>query len=347
MSQLEIVGRSSSHFTRTARFFAIELGVPHSFRPVFDLTTLDAGAYADNPALKIPALVSDEGPLFGTENICRELVRRAGPGGPVVLRGDVADRLVANAEELTSQAMLTGVSIILAKMDGDRPLPAKLVESLGNSLGWLDQHVDRALTLLPAERRFSFLEVTLFCLVTHHPFLDVIDVRRHARLAAHCEHFGQREGSRQTPYRFYAPSKNAPMTWVKVPPEHHPLFVAALPKDRRVETRAMFGGIAASVNGHIFAGLFGRSTMIWLEETERAEALALEGAAPFDPMGDGRARSDKIMLPEAMMDDAPELRAWVARAFAGASKLPPKQAKKKAAAKPKAKATKATSRRAR
>ncbi len=32
MSQLEIVGRSSSHFTRTARFFAIELGVLHSFR---------------------------------------------------------------------------------------------------------------------------------------------------------------------------------------------------------------------------------------------------------------------------------------------------------------------------
>ncbi len=100
------------------------------------------------------------------------------------------------------------------------------------------------------------------------------------------------------------------------------------------------------MNGHIFAGLFGRSTMIWPEETERAEALALEGATLFDPMGDGRARSDKVMLPEAMMDDAPELRALrVARAFAGASKLPPKPAKKKAAAKPKA--TKATSRRAR
>ena len=122
------------------------------------------------------------------------------------------------------------------------------------------------------------------------------------------------------------------MAWVKVPPEHHPLFLAALPKDRRVETRAMFGGIAASVNGHIFAGLFGRSVMLWLDEAERAEALALEGAGPFDPMGDGR-RSDKIMLPEAMMDDAPELRAWVARAFAGASKLPPKEAKKKPAAK--------------
>ncbi len=117
------------------------------------------------------------------------------------------------------------------------------------------------------------------------------------------------------------------MAWVKVPPEHHPLFHAALPKDRRVQTMNMFGGVAAKVNGHIFAGLFGRSVMLLLPERERAEALALEGAAPFDPMGDGRARSDKIMLPEAMMDDADELRAWIARAFAAAARLPPKAPK--------------------
>jgi hypothetical protein len=120
------------------------------------------------------------------------------------------------------------------------------------------------------------------------------------------------------------------MAWVKVPPEHHPLFVAALPKDARVETMKMFGGVAAKVNGHIFAGLFGRSTMIWLPEPERARALALPGAAPFDPMGDGRARSDKVMLPEKMMRDPKALAGWVARAFEGAAKLPPKPAKKPA-----------------
>ena len=46
------------------------------------------------------------------------------------------------------------------------------------------------------------------------------------------------------------------------PPEHHPLFVAALPKDPRVETMKMFGGLAAKVNGHIFAGLFGQGLRI-------------------------------------------------------------------------------------
>jgi TfoX/Sxy family transcriptional regulator of competence genes len=118
------------------------------------------------------------------------------------------------------------------------------------------------------------------------------------------------------------------MAWVKVPAEHHPLFYAALPNDRRVETMKMFGGVAAKVNGNIFAGLFGRSTMLWLSEAERAEALALEGAAPFDPMGNGRA-SDKVMLPEAMMDDAEELRRWIGRAFKFAASQPAKAQKSK------------------
>ena len=126
------------------------------------------------------------------------------------------------------------------------------------------------------------------------------------------------------------------MAWVKVPAENHPLFRAALPRDPRVETMAMFGGVAAKVNGHVFAGLFGRSTMVWLPEGERAEALALEGASMFDPMGDGRARSEKVMLPEAMMDEEDDLRLWLARAFEAAALLPPKKAKAKAASKKKA-----------
>src|SRR5438270_7265657 len=106
------------------------------------------------------------------------------------------------------------------------------------------------------------------------------------------------------------------MAWIKVPPEHHPIFRDALPQDPRVETMQMFGGVAAKVNGHIFAGLFGRSVMLALDAKDREAALALEGATLFDPMGDGRARSDKVMLPEAMMEDDAELRAWIGRAFA-------------------------------
>jgi len=136
------------------------------------------------------------------------------------------------------------------------------------------------------------------------------------------------------------------MAWVKVPPENHPVFRAALPKDARVETVEMFGGVAAKVNGNMFAGLFGRSIMIWLPEAERAEALALEGAAHFDPMGDGRARSDKVMLPESLMRQPAQLRRWLGRAFKGAAELPPKASKPARATKTKKKASAAAKRRA-
>src|SRR5450432_2842067 len=138
------------------------------------------------------------------------------------------------------------------------------------------------------------------------------------------------------------------MAWVKVPAEHLPIFHAALPKDPRVETLKMFGGVAAKVNGNVFAGLFGRSTMIWLPEPERARALALKGASPFDPMGNGQARSDKIMLPESMMNKPVELRRWLTRAFEGAAELPAKASKpaaKKAATKKPARAKSAPSKR--
>jgi TfoX/Sxy family transcriptional regulator of competence genes len=88
------------------------------------------------------------------------------------------------------------------------------------------------------------------------------------------------------------------------------------------------------VNGHFFAGLFGRSAIVFLGEAERAEALALDGAALFDPMGDGRARSDKVMLPEDVFHDPDELRQWIARAFAHCAALPRKT--KAAARKPSA-----------
>lgn len=200
-----LVGRSSSHFTRTARLFAIELGVSHTFRPVLDMTTLDAAAYGDNPALKIPVLVDEHGPLFGTENICRELVRRSGTTSTIVMRGDVSDRIVANAEELTLHVMSAEVSLIMAKMAGDARLaPAKVSRSIENSLRWLDENVDAALAALPADRALSFLEVSLFSLVTHLPFREVRDVSSFARLGAFCTRFGERASARSTEYRFDA-----------------------------------------------------------------------------------------------------------------------------------------------
>jgi TfoX/Sxy family transcriptional regulator of competence genes len=128
------------------------------------------------------------------------------------------------------------------------------------------------------------------------------------------------------------------MAWIKVPAEHRPAFAAALPRDPRVQTIQMFGGIAAVVNGNFFGGLFGLSAIVRLYGDENAEALALEGASRFDPMGNGRASKDTVMLPEDVFHDEEQLSHWLRRAFEAAAKLPRKEKKAKPAPKKPAKA---------
>lgn len=137
------------------------------------------------------------------------------------------------------------------------------------------------------------------------------------------------------------------MAWVKIPPEHHPLFMAALPKDPRVTTMRMFGGLAGMVNGQMFSGLFARSALVKLSAADQQEALALDGSAPFDPMGNGRIMKDTILLAEEVMDDPQALRDWLRRSLDFALTLPARarpapKAKPAAKAPPAAKAKLAT-----
>ena len=120
------------------------------------------------------------------------------------------------------------------------------------------------------------------------------------------------------------------MAWIKVPAEHHPIFRAALPKG--ATTKNMFGGVAAFVNDNMFGGLFARSIVVRLSAADEQEARALDGATPFDPMGDGRVMSQKILMPESLMDEPAELRAWLKRAYDHVATLPRKV--KKAKSKP-------------
>ncbi len=115
------------------------------------------------------------------------------------------------------------------------------------------------------------------------------------------------------------------MAWTKIPPEHHPLFRAAIP--RGATTKNMFGGVAGFVNDTMFGGLFARSIVVKLSDADREVALRLDGTAPFDPMGNGRIIKDMVVLPESVMDDATELRDWLRRAYDHVATLPPKPAK--------------------
>ncbi len=202
--EVTLVGRSSSHFTRTARLFALELGVPHRFEPVLDLTSTDRAAYADNPALKVPILVDQHGPLYGTENICRELARRSALAERVVLRGQVGERVVANAEEMVLHAMSADVNLIMLGTPAAERDPPKVRRSLENALAFVDVELDRALAALPADRALSFLEAALFSLATHLPFRKIMEVGAYARICAFRDRFATRPSARATEYRFDA-----------------------------------------------------------------------------------------------------------------------------------------------
>ena len=128
------------------------------------------------------------------------------------------------------------------------------------------------------------------------------------------------------------------MAWVKIPQENHPLFRDCLPRDARVSTVNMFGGVAAKVNGQMFAGLFARGAVAKLSEPDQKAALAIDGATMFDPMGNGRVMRDTVFLPESVMVEPDELRAWIQKALDFTASLPAKKKRPatKAAVKPSA-----------
>lgn len=210
--ELTIIGRSSSHFTRVTRIFASELGLEPELRVVHSLASASASDYGGNPALRIPALVAPSGTWFGALSVCRELTRQARSEQRVIWPEALERPLLANAQELTVQAMSTEVSLIMGSLNGAE-LPAahreKLATSLRGSLGWLDENIAAVLELLP-ERELSFLEVTLFCLVEHLLFRAVLPMGDYARLQDFCARYAERASARATPFRFDAPSSSVP-----------------------------------------------------------------------------------------------------------------------------------------
>ncbi len=139
------------------------------------------------------------------------------------------------------------------------------------------------------------------------------------------------------------------MGWQKIPVEHHPLFLAALPDDPRSSSVTMFGGVAGMVNGNMYGGLWADTVMVRLDEAEQKRVLALPGGKPFDPMGKGKPMKDMVLLPAEVMKRPAELRAWLAKALDFTAAMPPKTKtaakKKKAPAKKTAPAKKASAKR--
>ena len=206
---MRLYGRSSSHFTPIARIFAAELELELEFVLIRDLMSADAADYGDNPALKMPTLETFEGSWFGSLGICRELARNSELNLDVVWPDQLDTPLSSNAQEMVLQSMATEVALVMAKASGvpaDNVHQAKLARSLLGSMQWLEDHATLAIASLPHERDLSYLEVSLFCLVEHLPFREVLSTEAYPQLRAFAQRFALRSSAKATAYKFDFPS---------------------------------------------------------------------------------------------------------------------------------------------
>jgi glutathione S-transferase len=202
--RLQIVGRSSSHFTRVVRIFAEELAVPYELKIVPSLLSTDAAAYGGNPGLRLPnLLIPNDPPVFGCLNSCRALAERSTRSLRILWPEGLTHPLPRNAQELTLQSMSTEVSLIMITTSGGgaTTYAAKLRTALAEMLVWLNERIDDALEKLPA-RDLCFLEVSLFCLVEHLPFRNVLSVEQYTNLLRFRDRLALRPSLSATPFRF-------------------------------------------------------------------------------------------------------------------------------------------------
>jgi hypothetical protein len=123
--------------------------------------------------------------------------------------------------------------------------------------------------------------------------------------------------------------------FTKSPPELVERFDAIAAEFPAAERRMTFGYPCLYVGGNMVSGLFQTAWHVRLGDTARAEALALEGAAPFEP-APGRPMTGYTLLPPSVIADDAAIRHWVGRAIEFGGTLPPKVPKAKAKSKPKA-----------
>ncbi len=205
ISQMQLYGRSSSHFTRIARIFAAEAGVAIEFILIRDLMSENPDDYGGHPAMKMPTLHTEAGIWYGSLPICRELAACSESGLHIVWPEDMDRPVAANAQELVLTAMSTEVGLIMGKATGvsaDNSHQTKMRASLLGAMEWLELNAGRAIDTLPPDRNLSFLEVSLFCLLEHLEFRDVLALDDYPELRAFAQRFATRSSAMTTAYKF-------------------------------------------------------------------------------------------------------------------------------------------------
>ncbi len=206
MDTVELIGRSSSLFTRVPLIFAHELGVPFQLVPVPDMTELEPATYGGNPALKLPSLRRAGSVVFGAENVCRALVDLAHSNERIVWPEMLSDDVSRNAHEMLRHAMAAQIQLVfgtlVAHLPGDNLYFVKGRAGFEGALSWLNEHLKVTLRALPSPRLVSLFEVMLFCLVEHLAFRGTLSVEPYPQLVRFTRDFAARPSAQHTAYRF-------------------------------------------------------------------------------------------------------------------------------------------------
>lgn len=119
------------------------------------------------------------------------------------------------------------------------------------------------------------------------------------------------------------PAEKGSMRWDRSPADLTERFTATVGRHPEIAPRKMFGEAAGFVNGNLVTGLHAGRWFVRLTGDARAEALALPGGGPFEPMP-GRPMGDYVVLPPAVVADEVALTGWLERAIAVGTTLRPK-----------------------
>lgn len=205
---MQIVGRSSSLFTRMPVIFAEELAVTYELVPIYDMRDLQPETYGGHPAMKLPTLLRDGSAVFGAENMCRAIAERAGRAVRIVWPEELRDDVSRNAQELVRHCMSAQVQLVfgtqVAKLPADNIYFVKAQAGLEGAMRWLDDNLTSTLAAMPTHD-LSLFEVSLFCLVDHLRFRATIAIESYANLLRFVDEFSQRPSAQRTPYKFDVP----------------------------------------------------------------------------------------------------------------------------------------------
>jgi glutathione S-transferase len=185
---MKLHGTPLSHFTRKIRILAAELAIPLDFVRERTVMSTSPGAYANNPLLRVPALVDGDVTVIESDHIARYLVARHDPADRLGVRSEAVEDL--NRLAVINGVMANEVTPILTRRGGlDITGIAyfdKLFASIDSGLAWLDARSD------PDAPGFDYRDLALVCAWQHLAHYGLRPLEPYRRLAARVARFADR-----------------------------------------------------------------------------------------------------------------------------------------------------------